>query len=82
VNIVALLARQMIPFVGWIAMIIVLIGGHLFNIAINTLGSFVHSSRLQFVEFFPYFFEGGGKPFEPFRVQNEYVRVENEIGLG
>ncbi len=78
VNIVALLARQMVPFVGWIAMILVLIGGHLFNIAINTLGSFVHSSRLQFVEFFPYFFEGGGEPFEPFRVQNEYVRVENE----
>ncbi|NOX97772.1 MAG: V-type ATP synthase subunit I [Nitrospirae bacterium] len=82
VNIVALLARQMVPFVGWIAMIIVLIGGHLFNIAINTLGSFVHSSRLQFVEFFPYFFEGGGEPFEPFKVQNEYVRVESEVGLG
>ncbi len=80
VNIVALLARQMVPFVGWIAMILVLIGGHLFNIVINTLGSFVHSSRLQFVEFFPYFFEGGGEPFEPFRVENEYIRVENEVG--
>jgi len=77
VNLIALMATG-IPFIGWGLMIVILIGGHLFNIAINTLGSFVHSSRLQFVEFFPYFFEGGGDPFEPFRTQNEYTVIESE----
>ena len=76
VNLVAGLARETIPLFGWLAMIMVLIGGHIFNIAINTLGSFVHTTRLQFVEFFPYFFEGGGKAFEPFRTKNEFTLVE------
>ncbi len=75
VNLVAGLARETIPLLGWLAMIVILIGGHIFNIAINTLGSFVHTTRLQFVEFFPYFFEGGGKAFEPFRTQNEFTVV-------
>ncbi|MCK4262366.1 V-type ATP synthase subunit I, partial [bacterium] len=75
VNLVATLARDMIPLFGWLAMIVILIGGHIFNIAINTLGGFVHTTRLQFVEFFPYFFEGGGKAFEPFRAQNKFTVV-------
>ena len=76
VNLVAGLARDTIPLFGWLAMIMVLIGGHIFNIAINTLGSFVHTTRLQFVEFFPYFFEGGGKAFEPFRTKNEFTLIQ------
>ncbi len=75
VNLVATLARDMIPLFGWLAMIVILIGGHIFNIAINTLGGFVHTTRLQFVEFFPYFFEGGGKAFEPFKAQNKFTVV-------
>ena len=46
--------------VGTIILIIVVVIGTVFNIAINVLGSFVHSSRLQYVEFFGKFFEGGG----------------------
>ena len=33
-------------------MIVVFIFGHIFNMAINLLGAYVHTNRLQFVEFF------------------------------
>ena len=38
-----------------------MIGGHLLNLAINALGSFIHTSRLQYIEFYNRFYEGGGK---------------------
>jgi V/A-type H+-transporting ATPase subunit I len=77
VNLVALMARD-IPIIGWPAMIVVLVGGHTFNIAVNALGGFVHSARLQYVEFYPKFFEGGGKPFKPFRRELKYTRLVEE----
>lgn len=45
--------------------------GHVFNVGINLLGAFVHPMRLQFVEFFGKFYEGGGKPFAPFGFKQE-----------
>jgi V/A-type H+/Na+-transporting ATPase subunit I len=75
VNLIAGIAFDMVPFVGWVFAILILIGGHAFNIAINVLGAYIHSSRLQFVEFFPKFMEGGGKTFQPFRKENQYIRL-------
>jgi V/A-type H+-transporting ATPase subunit I len=40
--------------------------GHTFNVVMNLLGAFVHPARLQYVEFFSKFYEGGGKSFKPF----------------
>lgn len=54
------------PFVGIPVSIVIYLGGHTLNIALNVLGAFIHSGRLQFVEFFSQFFEGGGRPFTPF----------------
>ncbi len=51
---------------GKILFVLVLLVGHTFNIAINTLGAYVHASRLQYVEFYGKFYSGGGKPFVPF----------------
>jgi V/A-type H+-transporting ATPase subunit I len=59
--------------VGIIVLIIVFIVGHVFNIAINALGAFVHASRLQYVEFFGKFYEGGGQPYEPFKIETKYT---------
>ncbi|HNS05167.1 MAG TPA: V-type ATP synthase subunit I [Candidatus Saccharicenans sp.] len=61
------------PIVGWIIGILIFAGGHLFNLAIGLLGGFVHSMRLQFVEFFGRFYEAGGKPFQPVKLVNKYI---------
>ncbi|HHV78800.1 MAG TPA: V-type ATP synthase subunit I [Firmicutes bacterium] len=77
INQIALLGKG-IPILGWIFAVVVLAGGHVFNLLINVLGSFIHSGRLQFVEFFTKFFEGQGKGFQPFKVDNKYITVEEE----
>jgi len=62
-----------IPWVGWAAAAVIFVGGHLFNLAISFLGGFVHSMRLQFVEFFTKFFQAGGRPFRPFKLESKYA---------
>ena len=51
--------------IGFVFMLIVMILGHLLNIAINLLGTFVHAARLQYIEFFGKFYEDGGEIFTP-----------------
>jgi len=75
VNQIAFLLGGMVPYVGWILTVLVLVGGHIFNLGINALGSFIHSGRLQFVEFFPKFLEGGGKRFNPIKPILKYSRI-------
>ncbi len=62
-----------IPVAGWVLAPLIFVGGHLFNLGIGFLGGFVHSMRLQFVEFFTKFYKGGGRPFTPLRLENKYV---------
>jgi len=62
-----------IPWVGWLIAALIFVGGHLFNLGISFLGGFVHSMRLQFVEFFGKFFESGGKSFKPFEFECKYT---------
>ncbi len=64
--------------IGAIAFIIVFIVGHTLNLAINLLGAYVHTNRLQFVEFFGKFYEGGGKAFDPFHSDTKYVDIKEE----
>ena len=66
---------------GAIVFILVFIVGHTLNMAINILGAYVHTNRLQFVEFFGKFYEGGGKPFNPFKLNTKYVDVKEETYL-
>ncbi|MGN0658675.1 MAG: V-type ATP synthase subunit I [Emergencia sp.] len=69
-------------FVGTIVLLIVFVIGHTFNLAINALGAFVHSSRLQYIEFFGKFYEDGGEEFDPFRKNTKYVRLTNDTDGG
>ena len=55
-----------IPIIGPVIAVIGLAFSHLFNILINIIGAYVHSCRLQFIEFFGKFFESGGRRFVPF----------------
>lgn len=63
---------------GLVLFIIVFIAGHIFNFLINALGAYVHSSRLQYIEFFGKFYEGGGKPFNPLKMQTKYVKIKSD----
>ncbi len=74
VNTIAMMMMP-VPVVGWIGALLMLIGGHLFNLLLSGLGCFVHSARLQFVEFFTKFFEGGGVPFRPFRRESKFTVI-------
>ena len=65
-----------IPIVGIIVAALVFILGHLFNMVISGMGAFIHSTRLQYVEFFTKFYEGGGTPFKPFKVITKYIKVQ------
>ena len=62
--------------IGLVVMVLLLVGGHAFNLIISALGAFVHTSRLQYIEYFGKFFEGGGKAFTPFQIKTQYVDVE------
>ena len=61
-----------------IIFIVVFILGHTLNIAINALGAYVHTNRLQYVEFFGKFYDAGGRAFNPFRHKNKYIQVKEE----
>ncbi|WP_169515419.1 V-type ATP synthase subunit I [Anaerovorax odorimutans] len=60
---------------GAIVLLIAFVVGTIFNIAINALGAFVHSCRLQYVEFFGKFYTGGGRPFVPFERKTKYIKI-------
>jgi V/A-type H+-transporting ATPase subunit I len=63
---------------GYILGALIFVGGHVFNIANSALSAFVHSMRLQFVEFFTKFLQGGGKEFDPLRESYRYIEVKKE----
>lgn len=75
VNMIANLFKG-VPVIGFILFVLILIGGHTFNLAINLLGAFIHSARLQYVEFFTKFLEGGGRRFAPLKKNNIYTNVK------
>lgn len=64
--------------VGFIFMVVIFIVGHLVNIGLNALGSYVHTMRLQYVEMFSKFYEGGGTEFQPFSLQSKYIKIQED----
>lgn len=65
--------------VGAIMFVLVFVIGHSLNIGINLLGAYVHTNRLQFVEFFGKFYEGGGRKFSPFTENTKYYKIKEDI---
>ncbi|MEA3493380.1 MAG: V-type ATP synthase subunit I [Candidatus Margulisiibacteriota bacterium] len=76
INILAGMVKGGVPILGVVLMVILLIFGHIFNLVIGTLGAFVHSTRLQMVEFFSKFYEGGGREFRPFKREAEFTIIK------
>lgn len=67
------------PVIKVLAFIPVFIVGHAANLAINIIGAYVHTNRLQYVEFFSKFYEGGGRAFVPFEAKTNYYKFKEEI---
>ncbi len=76
INVIAEIAGDVPYGIGIVLMILVFAGGHAFNLAINALGAFVHTLRLQYVEFFPKFIVGGGKSFEPLSKEYKHIYIK------
>ena len=64
--------------VGVVMFLVIAILGHTLNFGINALGAFVHSCRLQYVEFFGKFYEGEGRAFEPLSRDTKYINIIKE----
>ena len=60
--------------------IIIFIIGHVFNLAMNGLGAFIHTTRLHFLEFFTKFYDGGGRGYVPFLAQRTSTYIKQEGG--
>ena len=73
VNLIAGLTLKIPYGIGILVMILVFIGGHGFNLILSVLGAFVHTMRLQFVEFFPKFLVGGGRAFQPLCKEYKHI---------
>ena len=65
--------------IGIIGFALVFVVGHVLNLGINLLGAYVHTNRLQFVEFFGKFYDGGGRAFKPFKSDTKYVDIKEEM---
>jgi V/A-type H+-transporting ATPase subunit I len=81
-NLMARLLYGMVPagvvqlILGGLIFILVLLAGHVLNLALSGITCFVHSLRLCFVEFMFKFFEGGGRAYSPFRLRARPVSVK------
>lgn len=61
---------------GYIFAVLIILAGHIFNFAISLLSAYVHGGRLQYLEFYGKFYQGGGFAFKPLGYELHYI---NEI---
>ncbi|MBQ3903506.1 MAG: V-type ATP synthase subunit I [Eubacterium sp.] len=80
VNMMGTLPSNMI--VKTVLFVIVFIFGHTVNFGINVIGAYVHTNRLQYVEFFSRFYEGGGNAFNPLKVNSKTFQFKEETNNG
>lgn len=60
---------EKVSYIGPVLFLIVLLLGHTLNLFVASLGAFVHTMRLTFVEFYKNAgFTGGGNPYKPFAI--------------
>ena len=76
--VIAQVVNTMGAMTGPIGFFFIFLIGQIFNIAVSLIGTFVHTSRLQYVEFFGKFYEAGGENFAPLTIQSKYVDIIKE----
>ncbi len=75
-SVIASVFNQLGSLGGLALFIPVAIIGHLLNFALNVIGCFVHTMRLQFLEFFGKWYREGGRPFSPLRYNTKHVDID------
>ena len=76
INLIGTMPQNMV--VKTVLLTVVFLVGHTANLAINLLGAYVHTDRLQFVELFSKFYTGGGREFSPLTVNTKYIKFKEE----
>lgn len=66
------------PIAKILAGSLIFVAGHIFNLLLGALSAYVHTCRLQYVEYFGKFYEGGGKPFTPFKSNSKYLNLKKD----
>ena len=72
--------KMLVPMgpIGIIAAIFIMLIGHLTVFTLGIIGTGINSLRLQYVEFFTKFVQGGGTLYDPFGYHRRYTK-ENEV---
>jgi len=79
INILAGMIAAVHPALVVLAVLLA-VAGHAGNLVLQVLGGFIHALRLQYVEFFGRFFQGGGRPFRPFTAERTYTEAAGGEG--
>lgn len=77
INLLAKLVAD-VPYVGIVLAVLLFVVGHLFSIAVNLLGAFIHPLRLQYVEFFGKFYDAAGHDFAPLSNAAQYSQISDK----
>lgn len=64
-----------VNIIGFILSLVIYLIGHTFNVTMSLLSAYVHDSRLQYIEFFNKFYDGGGYNFKPLSIQTKSIDV-------
>ncbi|MBV7389539.1 MULTISPECIES: V-type ATP synthase subunit I [Enterococcus] len=76
-----MLVGYMPPVAKFSVGILLMLVLHGLNIFLSLLSAYVHGARLQYVEFFGKFYQGGGKPFKPLKTEEKYINIEKKDKL-
>lgn len=77
-NLMARAISNMFGNFGIIPLIIILLITHGLTLVINILGAFIHSIRLNFLEFFGRFYEIGSYEFKPLGLNFKNIRIDEK----
>jgi V/A-type H+-transporting ATPase subunit I len=70
-GIIAVTINEMAAGMPIVIGFILLLFAHTFNMALAIMGGVIHGLRLNFLEWYHYSFEGGGKVFKPLRIRTK-----------
>ncbi len=65
--------------IGVLIGVLIIVLFHVLNLVLSMLGAFVHSLRLNYLESFQRYFEGGGRAFAPLRGEAKHYRIVDTI---